>query len=107
MSQFIAHLSQLLEAPRARRAVVAAAMAAALSGCSMIPAYERPAAPVPQAWPQGAAYTAPVAGNVTYIGWQQFFKDPALRRLLRERWAPLVERVDSQWLRPLPYSRMR
>ncbi|MBP6814907.1 MAG: NIPSNAP family protein [Burkholderiaceae bacterium] len=33
--------------------------------------------------------------------------DPALRRLVRERWAPLTERVDSLLLRPLPYSRMR
>ncbi len=33
--------------------------------------------------------------------------DLALRRLLRERWAPLVERVDSALLRPLRYSRMR
>ena len=33
--------------------------------------------------------------------------DPALRRLLRERWAPLLERVDSLLLRPLRYSRMR
>jgi hypothetical protein len=33
--------------------------------------------------------------------------DAALRSLLRERWAPLVERVESWLLRPLPYSRMR
>ena len=33
--------------------------------------------------------------------------DPALRRLVRERWAPLVERVDSLLLRPLVYSRIR
>jgi hypothetical protein len=33
--------------------------------------------------------------------------DVALRSLLRERWAPLVDRVESLLLRPLPYSRMR
>ena len=33
--------------------------------------------------------------------------DQDLRRLLRERWAPLVERVDSVLLRPLRYSRIR
>lgn len=33
--------------------------------------------------------------------------DPVLRALLRERWAPLVERIDSVLLRPLVYSRMR
>lgn len=33
--------------------------------------------------------------------------DPPLRRLMRERWAPLVERVDSVLMRPLVYSRMR
>jgi hypothetical protein len=33
--------------------------------------------------------------------------DAALRSLLRERWAPLVDRVESLLLRPLAYSRMR
>ena len=33
--------------------------------------------------------------------------DPALRQLVRERWAPLVERIDSVLLRPLAYSRIR
>jgi hypothetical protein len=33
--------------------------------------------------------------------------DAALRTLLRERWAPLVDRVESQLLRPMPYSRIR
>lgn len=33
--------------------------------------------------------------------------DEPLRKLLRERWAPLVDRVESQLLRPMPYSRIR
>jgi hypothetical protein len=33
--------------------------------------------------------------------------DPALRQLVRERWAPLVERIDSVLLRSLTYSRIR
>lgn len=33
--------------------------------------------------------------------------DAALRSLLRERWAPLVERVESQLMRAMPYSRIR
>lgn len=34
-------------------------------------------------------------------------EDAGLRALLRSRWAPLVDRVDSVLMRPLPYSRMR
>lgn len=33
--------------------------------------------------------------------------DPAVRTLLRTRWAALVERVDSVLLRPMSYSRLR
>ena len=33
--------------------------------------------------------------------------DPVLRQLVRERWAPLVERIDRVLLRPLAHSRIR
>ncbi|WP_420996190.1 AdeC/AdeK/OprM family multidrug efflux complex outer membrane factor [Cupriavidus sp. 30B13] len=66
--------------------LAAAAALAALSGCSLIPHYERPAAPVAGAYPQGPAY--PQAGataqapQATELGWRDFFADPRLRRLI-------------------------
>ncbi|KAF1051071.1 MAG: Outer membrane protein OprM [Stenotrophomonas maltophilia] len=60
--------------------------AAALSGCSLIPDYKRPEAPVAQAYPQGPAYApGQSAGGqqaAAAIGWQEFFNDPQLRRLV-------------------------
>lgn len=51
----------------------------ALAGCSFIPAYERPVAPVPAQWPtQGAVSPAP-----TFAGdWQSYFSDPQLQQLI-------------------------
>ncbi|WP_454730809.1 MULTISPECIES: AdeC/AdeK/OprM family multidrug efflux complex outer membrane factor [Cupriavidus] len=65
--------------------LAAAAALAALSGCSLIPHYERPAAPVAGAYPQGPAYpqAAPAqAPQATELGWRDFFADPRLRRLI-------------------------
>jgi len=62
-----------------RRLVMAAAVAAMLAGCSMMPTYERPAAPVPAGWPsEPAAAGAPTAQP----DWQDFFTDTRLRRLI-------------------------
>ena len=57
-------------------------MAMTLAGCSMIPDYQRPEAPIPQAFPQGAAYAQPQGTHTAQIGWRSFFKDPALHRLV-------------------------
>ena len=56
-----------------------------LSGCTMIPDYQRPEAPVAQAWPQGQAYEGSAAqGSVPApdLGWRDFLRDPALQRLV-------------------------
>ena len=58
-----------------------------LGGCSLIPDYQRPEAPVDAAWPQGEAYTASDSGAQARVaaadlGWREFFQDPALQRLL-------------------------
>jgi multidrug efflux system outer membrane protein len=57
-----------------------------LTGCfTLEPDYQRPAAPVPASWPTGDAYPAqtasagPVAAD---IGWNDFFVDPKLKRLI-------------------------
>ncbi|MDA7088001.1 AdeC/AdeK/OprM family multidrug efflux complex outer membrane factor [Pseudomonas sp. SA3-5] len=55
-----------------------------LSGCSLIPDYQQPPAPVAAQWPQGQAYSATAAADIAAAeqGWRQFFRDPALQRLI-------------------------
>ncbi|MBX3654096.1 MAG: efflux transporter outer membrane subunit [Ramlibacter sp.] len=59
----------------------AAAALVTLSACSMIPAYQRPDAPVASAWPGGAEATPAVVAAAD-IEWQSYFSDPALQRLI-------------------------
>jgi multidrug efflux system outer membrane protein len=76
-------------------ATTMAASVAALStlaGCTLIPKYERPAAPVSASYPTGRAFTADassahgndVTGGVqaASLGWRDFFTDPVLRDIL-------------------------
>ena len=64
---------------------------AALTGCTLDPHYERPAAPIPATYPQGDAYqsttaaqkTTPEAPLATDTDWHQFFRDPRLQRLIQ------------------------
>ncbi|MDZ3992283.1 efflux transporter outer membrane subunit [Pseudomonas sp. Teo4] len=59
------------------------AVALALSGCSLIPDYQRPQADIPAVWPQGAAYAASTkADDAALMDWQSVFQDPALQRLV-------------------------
>ncbi len=58
-----------------------------LAGCAtMAPQYERPAAPVPTAWPNGPAYKEvsgkPAEKPTADIPWQEFFVDPQLRKVI-------------------------
>jgi multidrug efflux system outer membrane protein len=79
--------------PRPRAPVFAtvlmAAAALAVSACATLaPKYVRPAAPVPAAWPQGAAY-APAAeapGGVTAGDerWRDVFTDPKLQAIIAQ-----------------------
>lgn len=61
------------------RLIVPALAAALVAGCSMIPKYERPAAPVPAEWPQPSAPAGTPAADVP---WQQFFADTRLQQLI-------------------------
>lgn len=56
-----------------------------LGGCSFIPHYRTPAAPVAADWPKGEAYAGRTRdGTVSGVqGWRDFFLDPALQRLLQ------------------------
>lgn len=60
---------------------VALAAALLLAGCSFIPTYERPAAPVPAAY-RSAAQEAPGAQPAAALPWQQFFTDARLQQLI-------------------------
>jgi len=56
-----------------------------LGGCSLIPDYQQPEAPVAGQYPQGPAYSpaqAP-AQAAAEQGWKQFFHDPALQQLIK------------------------
>jgi len=56
------------------------------SGCTMIPKYKQPAAPVPDQWPTGPAYPAEQstlsALEAAQIKWQEFFTDPKLQKVI-------------------------
>jgi len=59
-----------------------------LAGCSLIPGYSRPDAPVPGGWPEGPAYRQPPEAtgnpNVTadMLGWRDVFREPKLQRAI-------------------------
>lgn len=56
-----------------------------LGGCSLIPDYQAPEAPVPAQWPQGPAYSPAESASVAAAeqGWRQVFRDPALQQLIQ------------------------
>jgi len=57
-----------------------------LSGCTMSPAYKRPAAPVAADWPTGAAYretkSAASAPPAAELPWREFFTDERLQKII-------------------------
>ncbi|HEY0941200.1 MAG TPA: efflux transporter outer membrane subunit [Steroidobacter sp.] len=60
------------------------AVAVALAGCTMAPRYERPAAPVADTWPTGAAYDPAQAGETTAadLPWREFIREPKLQQVI-------------------------
>ena len=62
-----------------KRGVLSLAVLAALSGCSLIPEYERPAPPVPLNWSEGVEQGME---QTPLVGWRGFFKDPQLQHLI-------------------------
>ena len=74
---------QRMNKPRLPQLLTACALAL-LTGCSMIPAYERPAAPVAASYPAyGSAAPTADATPASAVAWQDFFADAKLRRLIR------------------------
>jgi multidrug efflux system outer membrane protein len=77
--------------PRARSAAASALVGviaglALVTGCTLEPAYVRPAAPVPSDYPSGDAYKPAIAAPgglpAADIGWREFFTDRRLQRLV-------------------------
>ncbi|MBE0626943.1 MAG: efflux transporter outer membrane subunit [Burkholderiales bacterium] len=59
------------------------ALALMLAGCTtMIPGYERPAAPIAQNYPGATAAQAPGGAAASQIEWQSYFGDARLKRLI-------------------------
>jgi multidrug efflux system outer membrane protein len=56
--------------------------AALLCGCSLVPDYQRPAAPVPGQFPQGPAYQGDALARRPTEDWRPVFHDPVLRQLI-------------------------
>lgn len=65
---------------------VALATVTFLAGCSLMPAYQRPDAPVAAQWPASAGAStadgAARAASSAVVSWQDYFSDPALRQLI-------------------------
>lgn len=64
------------------RAWTAVAGALALAGCTMIPEYERPAPPVPGAFPAAAPTLAAEAPAAAALDWRDFLVDEKLRSVV-------------------------
>jgi multidrug efflux system outer membrane protein len=62
------------------------ALTLAGTSCTLAPKYQRPAAPVPSAWPAGAAYdaagTSGQAALAPDLKWREFFTDPKLQQVI-------------------------
>jgi multidrug efflux system outer membrane protein len=54
----------------------------AVTGCTLAPKYQQPAAPVTQTWPGKFQMKSQSTNMVADIGWREFFKDPRLQELI-------------------------
>ncbi|MDP2000911.1 MAG: efflux transporter outer membrane subunit [Rhodoferax sp.] len=63
-----------------KRTLPALAAAATLAGCSMMPTYERPTAPIAIDWPGVTPRSA--SSPAAEVAWQDFFADPTLKSLI-------------------------
>jgi len=57
-----------------------------LGGCTLMPEYTRPEAPIPADWPSGEAYqetkTTDGAPTAPELGWREFFTDEQLQKII-------------------------
>ena len=57
-----------------------AVLAVVLSGCSLMPEYQRPASPVPAAWPDSVKLK--ITKEIVLTDWPDYFADPRLQALI-------------------------
>jgi len=55
-------------------------LAVLLGGCSLMPNYERPIAPVPATWPDSVKLK--ITQKIVIVDWQDYFTDPRLQALI-------------------------
>ncbi|MBS0512664.1 MAG: AdeC/AdeK/OprM family multidrug efflux complex outer membrane factor [Proteobacteria bacterium] len=66
-----------------RLRITTIALAAMLAGgCSLIPEYQRPAAPVPAAFPNASSNAASAAPQADTLAWRDYFADARLREVI-------------------------
>ena len=71
--------------PRLALSAIGAAAALLLAGCSLVPTYERPAAPIATQWPGQTLSTvesSTPAAAAADIAWRDFFQDAQLQQLI-------------------------
>ena len=68
---------------RGLRAALSAVALAALSACSLVPKYERPAAPVSATWPDSAGAQLEAGRPAADLPWQDFVHDAQLREVIQ------------------------
>ncbi len=61
---------------------LAVALALGLQGCSLIPEFSQPQAPIDSTWPQGPAYRTETDVAATSLLWKDFFRDPKMQQLI-------------------------
>lgn len=68
------------------RPTLSIGLALLLGGCTMIPTYHRPKAPIAQTWPGGTAYQSaentPRNALADRTHWQAFYQDPVMQSLI-------------------------
>lgn len=57
-------------------------MTVTLTGCTLMPNYQRPDLPVQNTWPAGDAYSSGQQGQYVSLGWRDFFADKDLQSLI-------------------------
>jgi outer membrane protein, multidrug efflux system len=64
-----------------KNSILILGLGALLGGCTLMPKYEKPAAPVSDAWSSGSAQNS-VTNSAADIDWRDFFDDPQLQNLI-------------------------
>lgn len=55
-----------------------------MNGCTLIPKYEKPPAPIPEEWPKGAAYQETIGPTPPEIKWPDFIADEKLKKIIEQ-----------------------